>query len=574
MKSYWYDQRLAVLKDRIYAHAEEVNGEMKGFFGRKPKFILFFSISNRDERARVFTGVGNTIDSSWNQARQLSEKFLKEQQWEPHWIKVDIVKQIEEISSDRLIEYFAATRRNYMRQGISFDRHFNLAFLEQEINGNAFIKTDTEKQLSVWNVSNINHYVKKHRGMQYPLTLEGRNTFYLFATYSYFHDTDCYELLGGPLQNGRRKIAELDHALVYELIDQSSQYLANQVDDNGKFIYGYFACFNKNIKWYNMLRHASSVYSMIEAFSLTKHAYLGQQIQHAVQYLVDEGIQYIYKSGADPCAYVVEPTSGNEIKLGANAAAILALSKYTTVFDSPQYLDVMKALANGIVSMQDPDTGKFVHVLNPDLSVKEAFRIVYYDGEAAFALLRLYAIDRNETWLSTVEKAFELFIREEYWKYHDHWLSYSVNELVRYKPDAKYIEFGLKNVEKKLDFILNRDTTYPTFLELLMACYSMIDYARRGGLAEELLRHFEMDKLIEAIRVRAQHQLNGYFFPEVAMYFKSPQTILGAFYIRHHAFRSRIDDVEHNISGYYHFYRHFIHEDAADELLLAGERTR
>lgn len=50
--------------------------------------------------------------------------------------------------------------------------------------------------------------------------------------------------------------------------------------------------------------------------------------------------------------------------------------------------------------MIDEDTYETTHLLNyPDLSVKEKFRIIYYDGEAALALLRLYQKDENELWL-------------------------------------------------------------------------------------------------------------------------------------------------------------------------------
>ena len=48
--------------------------------------------------------------------------------------------------------------------------------------------------------------------------------------------------------------------------------------------------------------------------------------------------------------------------------------------------------------MIDEDTYETTHLLNyPDL--KEKFRIIYYDGEAALALLRLYQKDENELWL-------------------------------------------------------------------------------------------------------------------------------------------------------------------------------
>lgn len=144
---------------------------------------------------------------------------------------------------------------------------------------------------------------------------------------------------------------------------------------------------------------------------------------------------------------------------------------------------------------------------------------------------------------------FECFIEKRYEKYHDHWLSYCTNELTKICPEDKYFIFGLNNYLKHFIFIRNRKTTYATLLEMLMAAYKMVNRLKEQGrtaLFEQAYMH-ELQKLIE---FRADFQTTGFFYPEMAMYMARPDKILHAFYIRHDRFRVRIDDQEHNLSGY------------------------
>src|SRR5699024_6033709 len=180
-----------------------------------------------------------------------------------------------------------------------------------------------------------------------------------------------------------------------------------------------------------------------------------------IDYLIQEAI--VYQDGAtDNIAFVVDHANEKEIKLGSNATAILAMTKYMEVTNSTRYMEVAQALARGILQMKTPNGG-FIHVLTyPTFDIKDMHRIIYYEGEAIFALLRLYAIDQENRWLQEVKHTFDYFIANDYWKHHDHWLSYAANELTIYDQDDKYFIFGLKNCNDRLNFIYHRETTYPT----------------------------------------------------------------------------------------------------------------
>lgn len=559
MKPKSLEERLNILKNEVVSYEEQIQEEMTHFFKGQPKYIVFLSVSNGKNRARVVHSVANTIEAAWKNAVNLLKKVITKTKIKAHWVKADLVTDITTHTYQGFLKYVSNIRRNYFREGISLDPMFNTAFLEQEVNANAFLHGLKEKK-AYFAFNNINFYMNTYQDIRFPVKEKHIEQVYTFKTKSFFvEEQNHYELHDGVLSNGCRKIEHIDSEFAESIINQTSKFLAGEVLETGQFRYGYFPAFDKEINTYNILRHGSTTYSMVEAYEITGDEELKAAIEKALQFLIDDAIKFVVGEDGVERAFVIEKSLDNEIKLGANAAAILAFAKYTTVIGDKQYIPLMEQLAEGILYFQDAEKGSFIHVLNyPDLSVKDEFRTIYYDGEAAFALMRLYEITLDDRWLQAVEKGFEHFIEADHWKHGDHWLSYCSNELFTYRPERKYAEFNLKNANRMLNFSLTRETAFPTLLELMMASYNMIVKMKEQNLHLDLLEEFDEAKLNEVIEYRVRHQLNSYFYPEMAMYFKVPNNILHSFYIRHHSYRVRIDDVEHNLSGYCSYYHNVL----------------
>lgn len=519
-------------------------------------YSVFFSYGDKSIRCRVWNTADKNYDKVVKRTLNFIDKLYEKNNRLPNFLKFDFAKNIEERKwTDLVKEVSEQKHNNHYRKGIAFDENLSICFLEQEIYAKAIIRGVVYNELNFFDEKNLNDAIrKKYTNVKANYSLNKIEKVWVFDTQAvFFENNQLIDLISTGPENGIRVLKGNKKEHIKELVLNNAKFLHNEILESGRLVYGYFPAYNREIKSYNTVRHCTAIYALLETLEVYyNEAYL-PKIRTAMQYAID----HLYKE-VDGKAFMIDGNEPDlEIKLGSNAAAIFMFAKYQEIIGDSKYQKYAEMLAEGIRFMID-GKGETTHVLSfPTLAVKEKFRIVYYDGEAALGLLRLYQIHQNPILLETVKLMFEHFITKKYDKYHDHWLSYCTNELTKICPEKKYFEFGLNNYLKHMDFIKNRKTAYATFLEMMMSAYKMVVRLKEQGFTD-LVNMAKFDELKDLIELRVEFQrATGYFYPEMAMYMAKPEKILNAFYVRHDRFRTRIDDQEHNLSGYVAYLNYF-----------------
>ena len=539
-----FAEKAAALADKV------ITAELKNEIGDAPAgkagYAVFFSVCDKTKRANVYTGTGKSLESAWDAARKATENGLKTTAVDPLWVKADVVLESKTITNEQLVKDVRASRHEFYRYGLSFTDGFETALLESELNGAKIYEYDK----GGIDLEYLNKYLKKS-GRKQLGELPGE--YLLFNCRGWFCDEDgaICELFDEGLDYGRRDPGLVDADYAKDLLESASAFLVDQVKENGSFVYGMYPRFDNDINNYNILRHATTIWSLILRYRMHEDPALQELIERTIDYMLTA---VRYKD--DNTAYLYEEKA-KEFKLGGCGVSVIAMTEYMDVFGNKKYEDVCKALGGGILSMMDQANGSYVHVLNEDYSLKEEYRTVYYDGEATFALSRLYALTGEQKWLDAAKKAADRFISEGYEKHRDHWVAYAMNEITKHVADRPdYFEFGLRNAQVNLKAIAERDTTYHTYLELLMVTFELYDRMVGSGTTPDK-EVFDIDEFLETVYIRVNRQLNGFFYPEYAMYMANPQKILGTFMVRHDGYRIRIDDVQHNIDGYFLYWKNY-----------------
>lgn len=498
---------------------------------------VFLSVCDARTRASVFTGTGGTPDEAWEAASGKAEQAVLHG-LAPVWVKADVVYLSQTVTGEELGRALKGSAQGFFRYGAALDGKFETALLEAEANGAGIYDYEAGRV----DRDRLNGYLKK-AGRRTVSALPERYTVFQCAGWLCGEDGQVWELGSSGLGYGGRKVEALDGDCAAGLVRDAGAFLAGQVKEDGSFVYELRPQTGEESGSYNLLRHAGSVWSMICAWRLENSQPLEEAIRRSVDYLLE---RVVY----DPAgrAFLYEEQSG-EIKLGGCGLAVIALTEYMDAFGDESCREVCGKLGEGILSLLDQETGVYYHVLNRDFSRKEESRTVFYDGEATFALCRLYGLTGDGRWLEAAESAAEHFIEADYTQHKDHWVAYAMNELTKYVTDnPRYFAFALQNVQANLEAIRSSKTSYPTYLELLMATFQLYDRMLESGAAVE---GFDQTAFLDTIRLRAEQMRYGYFYPEYAMYMENPGTVLHAFMTRNDGFRVRIDDTQHSIGGYY-----------------------
>ncbi|MBR0044010.1 MAG: hypothetical protein IJP56_04150, partial [Synergistaceae bacterium] len=398
------EANLKVLHDKAdLLYSQIINSDLKSWLNDKPVgevgHAAFLSLSGGKSRARVYKGTGKTLDEAYNNAVKAVEAGLDAWPENIKWLKADIAFDSRAINAKDLKREVKAARHEFYRNSLAFDKDFKLALLEAELNG---AKIYEYKDGGI-DLDYLNNYLRKSARSKLKALPEN---YILFNTRGWLCDENnkVYSLIYDGLNYGRRDV-KVDNQFARELITKSGEFLLTQLNTDGSFIYGMYPRFDNNIKSYNVLRHAGTTWALCLNYRINPSPKLKQAIESALKYLAS---QVVYKD--NNTAYVNEAKAG-ELKLGGIGIAVLAFTEYMDLFNNKDYLELCDKLGSGIFSMMDLESGKFVHVLNnKNFELKDAYRTVYYDGEATFALVRLYSLTKNQKYLDAALKSVNNFI--------------------------------------------------------------------------------------------------------------------------------------------------------------------
>jgi hypothetical protein len=344
-----------------------------------------------------------------------------------------------------------------------------------------------------------------------------------------------------------------------------ADYLVRILNAQGRYVYLYHPSDDRDDPSYGMLRHAGTTYALLEAYEeLGTPDYLAKS-ELALDYLKSR----LHPQDGESMKYVTDTNDEEQQKVGGAGLALLAFAKHAAVSGKRTELETMRSLARFIAHQQYED-GHFRS--NADVeneqghSKKLKKEPVYYPGEAALALVRLYAVDPDAKWLDTAKKAADwvaktrdAFVSEDNQE-HDHWMAYAINDLYRATHDDALAAHAFKIARAiQLKQRPAKDAPAPdfiaTFYDGQTTPASTRVEAYDATIALSRFMGKDNDWIVGAATDVARGMIGQQFDDQNAFWLKNPDKSKGG--VRESLFVQdvRIDYVQHAMSAWLHLAR-------------------
>jgi hypothetical protein len=238
-----------------------------------------------------------------------------------------------------------------------------------------------------------------------------------------------------PLFRGRPPAPPLTAANLRAGALLGGDYLVAHLHENGRYYYEVNLTTGQTSNptelggSYSLPRHAGTSYFLSQLYADTKTPELGSALVRAFDHMVfligQGGCEGQTKAGK-PFQCVVDKGQ-RQASLGSTALAVVAVAEYRLASGDPRYDAMLRAMAEWIVSLSKPN-GRFAHLYDvpthtPDMKTE----MLYYDGEAALAMIRAYRVFGDPRYLVAAERALDalvgqydffagrFFVGEEHW---------------------------------------------------------------------------------------------------------------------------------------------------------------
>lgn len=197
-----------------------------------------------------------------------------------------------------------------------------------------------------------------------------------------------------------------------------ARFLVDHLAPNGRYLYERSLTTGKGTNPmqlggpYSIPRHAGTTYFLAEVYRHTGEDFLKEPIERAFRHLGDlisaGDCRGTLPSGA-PFACVIDKGQ-KKAGLGSTALSVVALAEFQRATGETTYLEMATELTEWILFMQKND-GSFCHLYEVAKGERdEHTELLYYSGEAALALARMFTITGDERYRDAAEKALDSLV--------------------------------------------------------------------------------------------------------------------------------------------------------------------
>ncbi len=222
----------------------------------------------------------------------------------------------------------------------------------------------------------------------------------------------------------------------------AGRYLAGVVHQDGTYRYEVNAITNEDTEGYNWPRHSGATWFLAESAIYSREPQQIDAVQRAAKRLAEGAL---VDCGEHRCI-----AEGWRADLGSSALGLLALAEIVEGGLMPELMPAIKALTEFIRSQQRPD-GEFKHFYDREKRQPIDQQVLYYTGEASFALARAARLTHDPKDLDAAKRALEhlvtfppWYLARHYFFGAEHWTCHAMGELWERAPNQKAMDFCLQ----------------------------------------------------------------------------------------------------------------------------------